>query len=190
MRKLRKEVFDVLTTNSHGDFINIGLLLKEVSTKQWPAEIREVLETAKAGTNREDTIAREIARCNDTLSAQEIRDLNTLLLWVLASKSPLAVATLDAILFLPKNETSLRPLHERIRDKYSSFFHLDEVFGSAGESGYLVSLVSDSIRDYFEAQSSTLEAAAVDQSKISDSEVKIVRRFLTSVCDQELYEKF
>ena len=186
---LRKEVFDVLTTEARGDFINIDLLLKEISTKQWPAEIREVLANAKAGSNRSDTIAREIQRCNDTLSAQEIRDLNTMLLWVISAKSALKVSTLSAILFLKNNESSLRPLHERIREKYSSFFHLDEVYGSEGESGYLVSLVSDSIRDYFKASDPALQSGD-DNAKILESEVKIVRRFLTSVCDQDLYNKF
>ena len=189
IKSLRKEVFDVLTTEAHGDFINIDLLLKEISTKQWPAEIREVLANAKAGSNRSDTIAREIQRCNDTLSAQEIRDLNTMLLWVIFAKSALKVSTLSAILFLKNNESSLRPLHERIREKYSSFFHLDEVYGSEGESGYLVSLVSDSIRDYFSTQESNFETSD-ENGKILESEVKIVRRFLTSVCDQELYTKF
>ena len=189
IKTLRQEVFDVLTTEAKGDFVNIDLLLKEISTKQWPAEIRAVLEKAKAGSNRSETIAREIERCNDTLSAQEIQDLNTMLTWVLAAKSPLRVGQLSAILFLKNGESSLRPLHERIREKYSSFFHLDEVYGIEAEAGYLVSLVSDSIRDYFKAQDSEVQSGD-DNTKILESEVKIVRRFLTSVCDQELYNKF
>ena len=187
LKAMRQEVFDVLTTEARGDFVNIELLLKEISTKQWPAEIRGVLANAKAGKNRSDTIAREIARCNDTLSAQEIRDLNAMLLWVLNSKQPLKVSTLSGVLFLKNNESSLRPLHERIREKYSSFFQLDEVYGSAGESGYLVSLVSESIRDYFKSQDADLVLQSPGHDKVQESEVKIVRRFLASVCDEELY---
>jgi len=189
IKTLRQEVFDVLTTEAHGDFVNIDLLLKEISTKQWPAEIREVLANAKAGARRSDTIAREITRCNDTLLGQEIRDLNTLLLWVLSAKRPMRVSELNGVLFLKNSETSLRPLHERIRDKYSSFFHMDKVVSNEGPSGWLVSLVSDSIRDYFKAQESNV-AAEGDAGKLQENEVKIVRRFLNSVCDQELYDKF
>ncbi|ETN43323.1 uncharacterized protein HMPREF1541_02482 [Cyphellophora europaea CBS 101466] len=185
VKKLRQEVFSTLTTNVKGDFVHAGLLLKEISTKQWPAEIREVLASAQHGGQRSDTIAREVTRCDSTLSAQQIRDLNVLLLWVMSARQTLTIDELEATLFLSNRESSLRSLRDQIHEKYSTFFHLDETLSSTR-----VSLSSDSIRQYFAEASRHEQLAVLTSSRIQEVEVKIVKRFLSSVCDEELYAKF
>ena len=190
MRNLRDEVFNSLSESARGDFVNVDLLLKEVGTKQWPAKIREVLATAEAGFQRSNTIAREVARCNDILSSQEIRDLNTLLLWVISAKRTLTVKELNAALFLENKESSLRPLHAQISDRYSAFFHVNDEENNEGANGYSVSLSSDSIRDHFKGNQGQETDVLATTGKVQDSEVRIIRRFLSSVCDQELYTKF
>lgn len=192
IKKLRQEIFTSLTTSTDGDFVNLGLLLKEISSKVWPAEIRQVLASATGGAQRSDTIAREVTRCNNTLSAQEIRDLNVLLLWVMCARRTLRVSELDAVLYLANGETPLRSLREQIMQKYSAFFHVDPAHDAGSDSGrgWLVSLSSDSIRQYFTDSAKHTTQSHLESTKIQEAEVKIVRRFLSSVCDEELYSKF
>lgn len=185
VKELRTEVFTALVGTVKGDFVHASLLLKEISTKQWPSEIRSILEEAKKGGQRSDTIAREVARCNSVLSPQEIRDLNVLLLWVAAAGRSLTISELESVLYLSKGESSLRSLRDQIEEKYSAFFHLDENSGEVR-----VSLSSEPIRQYFAEASERDHNATQASSKIQDSEIKIVRRFLASVCDEELYAKF
>jgi tetratricopeptide (TPR) repeat protein len=185
IKDLRSEVYSALVTIIEGDFVHASLLLNEISTKQWPSEIRDLLAQARQGGQRADTIAREVARCNTILSAQEIRDLNVLLLWVACAGKALTVSELEAILFLSKGENSLRPLRDQLQEKYAAFFHIDESSGSAR-----VSLSSDPIRQYFAEASEQGRLASQTSNKVNESEVKIVRRFLASVCDEELYAKF
>lgn len=185
VKQLRKEVFHALVQTVAGDFVHASLLLNEISTKQWPTEIREILANAKQGAQRSDTIAREVARCNSVLSPREIRDLNVLLLWVSCAERSLTIAELESVLFLAKGESSLRSLRDQIQDKYSAFFHIDEASGSPR-----VALSSEPIREYFAEASEQEQLAAQTSHKIQDSEVKILRHFLASVCDNELYTKF
>lgn len=73
VKSLREEILDGLAKRTNGDFINIGLLLDELSTKQRPGEIRDII--SRSGENRSDTIVRTIAALNETLSNEDISDL-------------------------------------------------------------------------------------------------------------------
>ncbi|KIX04226.1 uncharacterized protein Z518_07780 [Rhinocladiella mackenziei CBS 650.93] len=187
VQNLRQEIFANLSEGANGDFINVDLLLKEIGTKRWPAEIREVLANK---TQRSDTIAREIKRCNQTLHPRDIRDLNTLLTWVMSSKRTLTVGELEAVLFLKNRETPLRPLYDQIRSQYSAFFNVDRA-NQLEHKNALVTMVSDSISEYFRnlGHSEQQEASSY-KGKIHPSEVKIIRHFLEKVCEEDLYDKF
>ena len=191
IQALREDIFLELSEGAHGDFINVDLILKEIGTKQWPSEIREVLLNARSANQRSDTIDREIQRCNQSLAAQEIRDLSALLLWVICSEKPLTVKELKAVLYLQNEESSLQPLYKQIQDRYSAFFHLEDVDDdSESQQNATVSLVSDSIRDYFQDRTTKQAEVAVDSNRVQESEIKIIRRFLVSVCDADLFRKF
>ncbi|KAJ5437885.1 uncharacterized protein N7458_008883 [Penicillium daleae] len=180
---LRGEILENFTRKTNGDFVNVGLLLDEISGKQRPSEIRDIL--VRAGESRSDTIFRKIDKLNETLSDEDISDLNHLLTWVMFADRPLTPAELEAVLFLKSRETSLRPLTERIRDHYSSLLCV---------TGTYVHLVSDLIEDYLRTNSDS-EGTRDDRDldtvgDVSEVEVRIVRRFLESVCDPTLFSKF
>ncbi|KAJ5392597.1 hypothetical protein N7509_008087 [Penicillium cosmopolitanum] len=183
VRSLREEVLEALTNQTNGDFVNVGLLLDEISGKQRPGEIREIL--SRSGEDRSDTIARKIEFLNESLSEEDISDLNDLLTWVLFSFRPLSLEELEAVIFLKSREPSLRPLAEKIRDQYSSVFHI---------AAARVHFVSDSIADFLRGISGPEkeedEESLKDTGDVNDSEVRIVRRFLESVCDPKLFDKF
>ncbi|GAB1217101.1 hypothetical protein ATERTT37_006324 [Aspergillus terreus] len=180
---LRSEILETLTNETKGDFVNVGLLLDEISGKQRPSEIRDIL--ARSGENRSDTIVRKMDMLNETLSDEDISDLNHLLTWVLFAARQLTPEELEAALFLKSREPSLRPLAEKIRDQYSSLLRI---------RGAYVYLVSDSIEDFLRSKSDS-EGTTDDQDSdtigdVSEAEVRIVRRFLESVCDPDLFSKF
>ncbi|EXJ81634.1 hypothetical protein A1O1_07699 [Capronia coronata CBS 617.96] len=187
VQSLRKEVYTSLCEGAYGDFINVELLLKEISTKRWPAEIREVLANK---SQRSDTIAREVKRCNQSFQARDIHDLSALLTWVMCAKRTLTVEELEAVLFLRNKEASLRSLYDQLRDRYSAFFIVEKPDYMEPNKGS-VTLVSVSIRDYFRRlPQSEQEEESNQKSKIHPSEVRILRHFLDSVCDEDLYAKF
>jgi hypothetical protein len=183
IRSLREEILEALTKQTNGDFVNVGLLLDEISGKQRPGEIREIL--SRSGENRSDTIARKIEFLNETLSEEDISDLNDLLTWVLFSFRPLSLEELEAVIFLKSREPSLRPLAEKIRDQYSSVFHI---------AAARVHFVSDSIADFLRGNAGPEkeddDESLKDTGDVNDSEVRIVKRFLESVCDPKLFDKF
>lgn len=183
VKSLRGEILEVLTKETNGDFVNVGLLLDEISGKQRPGEIREIL--SRSGENRSDTIARKIDFLNESLSEEDISDLNDLLTWVLFSFRPLTLEELETVIFLKSREPSLRPLAEKIRDQYSSVLHI---------AAARVYLVSDSIADFLRGASGQdkeeNDEGFNNTGDVNDSEVRIVRRFLESVCDPKLFDKF
>lgn len=183
VKSLRSEILDVLAKQTNGDFVNVGLLLDEISGKQRPGEIREIL--SRSGENRSDTIVRKIDYLNETLSEQDISDLNDLLTWTIFALRPLTPEELEVVIFLKSREPSLRPLAEKIRDQYSSLLQI----GAAQ-----VHLVSDSIGDFLRGDSEVDqgdgEHELVDSGDVNEAEVRIVRRFLESVCDPKLFDKF
>jgi hypothetical protein len=115
---LRGDILETLTNETKGDFVNVGLLLDEISGKKRPSEIRDIL--TRSGEDRSDTIARKMEMLNETLSDEDISDLNHLVMWVVFAEYPLTLEELEAALFLKSREPSLRPLAENIRDQYSS----------------------------------------------------------------------
>jgi hypothetical protein len=192
---LRREILQALTTQTHGDFVNVGLMLHEISGKQRPGEIRDIL--SRSGGNRSDTIARKIELLNETLSDEDISDLNDLLTWVVFALRPLTLQELEAVLFLKARESSLRPLAEKIIDQYSSLF---KVWGEPHPTTKIIPpysrvlLVSDSIEEFLRTKpdSGTAEDEQDFNSTgdVNEIEVSIVKRFLELVCDPKLFNKF
>jgi hypothetical protein len=173
LKTLREEIYNALTTMG-GDFVNVSLILQEINSKSWPAEVRHVLSELRGGV-RSDTIGREVSRCNTALTEREISDLNTLLLWVMCSRRTLRVSELEAVLFLKNGEAPLRPLRDQL-DKYEVFFHVFKASDAGPETsrGWLVSLSSDSIRQYFGEAARQEDLSSLSTNKVQEAEVKIV----------------
>ncbi|KAJ5360801.1 Tetratricopeptide-like helical [Penicillium concentricum] len=192
---LQHEILQNLKTNTHGDFVNIGLLLHEISGKQRPSEIRDIL--SRSGGKRSDTITRKIQRLNETLNEEDISDLNVLLTWIIFGRIGQTLNQLEALLFLKAGESSLRPLAEKINDQYSSLLQIEgephPITKIIPTSSYVV-IVSESIDEFLrmdDQSDNPEEASDLDlNGDINESEVRIVRRFLESVCDPSLFSKF
>jgi hypothetical protein len=169
MQKLREQVFEAVTNGAHGDFVKTGMTLEEISTKSKPSEIRTVL--VNAGEPRTEVIKNQIKRLQVELKETDVQDLNVLLAWVTRARRSLTLSELDMILYKRNGERSFR-FEQQIRDKYSVLFRISE--------GDKVKLLSPSIIEYLADQT----------APIIPAEVNIVRRFLKSVCDDDLYGRF
>ncbi|CAI7615078.1 unnamed protein product [Penicillium pancosmium] len=195
---LKKEILETLLKEAHGDFINMGILLNQIGDKQRPGEIRDIL--SRSGENRSNTIAREVERLNESLGEDNISDLNELLVWVMNARCPLMLCELEAVLYVKNGELSLRSLQDEINGRFSAMFCIEGEIDSKTKSmppTATVSLVSNSIEEYFRAKSASEEAEADygqlelnNTGDVVESEVKIVRRFLNLVCDPKLFKKF
>jgi hypothetical protein len=83
----------------------------------------------------------------------------------------------------------LRSLYDQLRDRYSAFFIVDKPDNEEPNKAS-VTLVSDSIREYFRrVAQSEQEEENNQKGKIHPAEIKIIRHFLDSVCDEDLYAK-
>ncbi|KAK2880197.1 hypothetical protein FQN49_000471 [Arthroderma sp. PD_2] len=178
--ELRDLVKAGLTKGSQGDYFQLNYLLTEISKKRRKKEIQEVLE--HAGEDREATIGREIDRLNRTLGHEDIQDLVELLGWVMDAKRPPLLKTLEGVLVVKNGESSLMPLEEQIRSKYSSLLEIAEYD--------TVLLSSKAILEYFKKQTKQATNEAITKTELHEAEVSIVKRFLNSVCDKELFDKF
>lgn len=194
-QKRRDGILTALTENAKGDFFSVNLLLKQISEKRRPAEMLEVLATFQ-GENRFDTIARTIGELNKTLDSHDIVDLNELLAWVLSSFRPMTLQELETILLLTngQNKTSLQPLAESINERYSKLFTIliDPTTNKISELS-TVKIVSSSIEEYFRQTTEEQEKNPRQLAKVGsvhESEVRIVKHFLRTVCDPELFQKF
>jgi hypothetical protein len=193
--KLKQEILEGLVKEAHGDYINIGLLLNGIIDKKRTGESRDIV--SRSGEKRSDTIARKIQELNQTLGEDNISDLNELLVWVMNAPRRLQLHELEAVLFLKNGKPSLRPLADEIKDKYSALFHIQGELDPKTNTMDLrakVELVSDSIEEYFRVTASNEEmTSSREWNTIGDgteSEVRIVQRFLDLICDSKLYKKF
>lgn len=74
---MRTRLRHALSQGAPGDYVKLDYKLTEISTKRRRKGIVEVLE--HAGEDRQDTIAREVERLNETLGQEDIHDFNELL---------------------------------------------------------------------------------------------------------------
>ncbi|RAH71167.1 uncharacterized protein BO66DRAFT_419801 [Aspergillus aculeatinus CBS 121060] len=199
-RALRSQVMEALTAKAHGDFINAGLLLDEVGVQQRPGDIRAILSRS-GSSNHQDTIARKIARLSETLRKTDITDLNEILTWMMYAPDRVLLAQLETVLLLKNGERSLKPLWMIITDHYSALISVVGVARGDVKKGFppysRVVFASDVVKQFFrhraeaKAQKKAIlhEPASSLPEQVTEGEIRIVRRFLESVCDPDLFRK-
>ncbi|KAI9702198.1 MAG: hypothetical protein M1820_006280 [Bogoriella megaspora] len=171
-----------------GNFLLADIKLREIGSKNEPEEILEIIErTKKQGASLNDSIVEDIRECNRTLNTREIQNLNTMLLWIIYTRWDLQVNELESILFIQQGKSSLQPLANEIRDKFSAFLKMDN---NEDEQNAYVTLKHDSIADYFtdiSARNQSLDTP--DIQPISKGEIRMVQHFIRKLCEQEMYDK-
>ncbi|KAF3169850.1 hypothetical protein EYR41_001342 [Orbilia oligospora] len=141
--ELQSEILSVLTSEADGMFLWADLMLKEISTKNREALIRESLQNLPKGLP--DTYERMFHVFSEALidEPDQIKDLNELLLWVGFASRPPSLAELEVILELRYGDGGrLIDLHDEITKKYASFFTISNIQydTSGGNTGTGLSL--------------------------------------------------
>ncbi|KAK2616359.1 hypothetical protein QQS21_000793 [Conoideocrella luteorostrata] len=185
---LRQQIVKALVDGAAGDFVKLRYNLLDIGSQHRVSSIEETLR--HAAEDRIETIGREISSLNNSLSAEDIDDLNTLLEWVIGGAgvgTPFTVETLEQVLLFKNGQKSLISLKDQISQDYSGVFSIVRELAT-GKSH--VALRSSSLQDYFKKQRQDFETAMAENAPIHPKEMAIVRRVLKMACDEELYDKF
>ncbi|QVM11257.1 hypothetical protein D8B26_005911 [Coccidioides posadasii str. Silveira] len=180
IQELKERIRTELTHGAQGDFFKLNYMLTEISKKRRRKEIEEVLE--HADEDRQATIAREIERLRQALGDEDIEDLNEVLIWVIGAMVWPLLTTLESALFIKNGESSLTPLENQVREKYSALLEVSEY--------QTLAVTSQSIIEYFRAKAQQAAEDKATHTALHESEIAIVKRFLRNFCDDELFNKF
>ena len=187
VRDLKAQVCSGLLEAVNGNFLLADTKLREISSKYDAEEVLQIVERTKEGANMNDSIREDIHQANRTLNAREMGNLNTLLLWVMYAEWWLQNYELESILFVQQGRSSLQPLYNEIRDKFSAFFELNS---EADWQFFSVNLKHDSIKEYFENLSEERHSAETTATKtLTKGEIFMVKHFVEKLCEQDIYER-
>ena len=189
--KIKEEVIQGLMAIEKKNFTNLDYILRSISRTSVPSEISELIDRAKKGEGITESIREEVRRLNTNLSAHDKQELNEMLLWVMYAARPLTVRELDTVLSLTRSEQSFQDLYEQIFEKYRALLSINKALDSDDNQDTKVVLFSEHVRTYFEKASAVQQEGSGSQDGgVNKSEVQILKRFLRTVCDDDLYYKF
>jgi fungal STAND N-terminal Goodbye domain len=179
--ELRRLIRIDLPKQAQGDFFKVRYSLDAISKERWAEGITRIL--SEAGEDRDTILRKEIVKCNEKLSTEDIEDLNELLAWVVFGQWWLTVEQLETALFLRHDKTSLQPLKNKLNKEFSKFFEVDK--------DGVVSINTD-MKDLVTKANEEIEPRVKELAPgmISENEIKMVKKFLWTFCDQDVFEKF
>ncbi|KAI0394939.1 hypothetical protein F5Y17DRAFT_234248 [Xylariaceae sp. FL0594] len=194
----REVIKNELRDKCAGDYFKLNTSLSALAKVDLIEDVREVLE--EAGRPRTDQIRAEIRRLNNTRTLKEINEINEIILWVDSGRWFFPPEAMDSILsvkhrassatdetaFLPT--ISLLPLAQKLREKYTLFSITD-----SGVIDWRNSEIKGHIPTKGAQQDDTirLDGSSPSPSQvIQESEISIVRHFLTNVCPPDLFRRF
>ena len=188
--ELKGRIKAKLSEGARGDYSALDYRLDDISRSRTVRQVEEILE--RASESRTQEIAREISQLNDTLSKDEIREVNEILLWYSASFKYFNVKQFEAILSLKAETQSLISLEKQIRDRYSGLFDIDE--------DKMVTLRTDDITEYLTQSNEQNDAKENGSGRSSNAtfeegEVSLVKRILkihfnTVFGGEDVYQRF
>ena len=169
-------------------FRDVEGFLDQISKAQRPKDIQDLLQTAKSGVN---SVLDRLEKCN-ALPQEDVQDLNQLLEWTITAIDDPTLTQLEAVLHTRRARqatSSFRPLRERIQSEFTGLFSL---IGREDDRNPRVQIGSEILEEHFRklTEENHGDSQQLSEMPITELEVKIVRRFLRNLCDEELYTKF
>ncbi|KAL2858593.1 hypothetical protein BJY01DRAFT_230757 [Aspergillus pseudoustus] len=173
---IRQKVHDKLL--ARGNYYLINNDLQEISRLDYDEEIFDFLD------GRHDSLTvridRDIQQLNTHRTDRERKEINTMIRWITFARERMSAERMKTVLQLEKEATSLRPLEERLTQKFL-LFEIDN-------DGY-ISFRSDQIAEKLKERSRNLSKREKDNTVVQNGEVDIVRHFFKTVCPPNLIEK-
>ncbi|KAL3440573.1 hypothetical protein BJX65DRAFT_314651 [Aspergillus insuetus] len=174
----RRRIHSKLLNTSEGNHYTINTLLSEIKDLDYVEKIVEVLDGPR--DNLGDRIDKDIRRLEQSRTVHELQEINTLILWIMFSREQLTAEKMKAVLRFAVDATSLRPLEERLSQKFLLFEINNEGYvGFRSEQN--LSKIPQSDRNGSDHQK--------NPTAVQESKVAVVKHFLKTVCPPQLMQK-
>ena len=183
---LRCEIRTQLPKQAQGSFFKVQYSLDAIRKEKWEDGIRKIL--GEADEDKATKLRKEIGIANEQLSTEDIEDLNELLAWVVFGQSPLQVDHLQTALCLRHDKKYLQPLKSRLDDEYERFFEISDE-GIVVVNNDLIDFITKPESDKGKQKSSSKPGESTAVS-ISTAEISMVRKFLRTFCEDDVFLKF
>jgi hypothetical protein len=174
----RRKIHSKLLDTSEGNYYTINTLLSEIKGLDYVEQMIEVLDGPR--DNLGDRIDKDIRRLEQSLTVHELQEINTLILWIMFSREQLTADKMKAVLRFAVDATSLRPLEERLSQKFLLF--------EINNEGY-VGFRSEQILSKIPERGRNVSDRQKDGTVVQESEVAVVKHFLKTVCPPQLMQK-
>ena len=168
--QLKERVRTQLAKGARGAYSRLLYLLDDLVNVQNTNQIEDILE--RANQTLSEIIANKVNALNNSLSNDEISEVNTLLDWVYASFGVLKVGACEGVLSLKADSRSLG-LEDRIRNKYFELFSVSEDKALTLRAG-----VEEYLEQSSESTTAPTEANRRAPSAIQGAEVALVKKVL------------
>ena len=162
-----------------GDFKLLLSKLNEIKGAGTFKAVKNVI--ARAEEDRLQTLARTITSLNDVLTAEELAELNVVLLWVLKGFALKSVKLLQTVVYLKTGEDYR--LKEQIATIFSPLLRLDD------QNGVVPIFSTGDMCKALAKYETPLAKAESGQDTVQKCEIDIVQYFLKANCSPELYRK-
>ncbi|KAF7196162.1 hypothetical protein HII31_02563 [Pseudocercospora fuligena] len=162
-----------------GDFKLLLSKLNEIKGAGTFKAIKNVV--ARADEDRLQTLARAITSLNDVLTAEELAELNVVLLWVLKGFALKSVKLLQTVVYLKTGEDYR--LKEQISTIFSPLLRLDD------QNDVVPIFSTGDMCKALAKDETPVAKAESSRDTVQKCEVDIVQYFLKANCSPELYRK-
>ncbi|KAJ6098213.1 hypothetical protein N7499_002587 [Penicillium canescens] len=175
---VRKMIQDSLCEKIKDSYHRINMDLDRLDPLETEEEIRESLHGA--GRTLAQHVQDEIKNLNMTRTSKELAEINEIILWLDFAKERMSPEIMTAVLHVKNKGASLRPLQDRLKDKFRLFEINDDGFVDFRATDMSVRIQER--RDVAQGQQKSIQA-------VSKNEVDIVNHFLRTVCPSDLLDK-
>jgi hypothetical protein len=110
--KYKERIAEKLRENMKGDFAWMTIVLEKLRSKHYLPDIERILLDTK--NRRKDQIKSEVEHLNRSLSVEEIKEINEIILWVITSEVTPTLDDMSAVLSFSSHTESLMPLRRRL----------------------------------------------------------------------------
>ncbi|KAJ0419501.1 hypothetical protein BJY00DRAFT_313892 [Aspergillus carlsbadensis] len=173
-RKIHSKLLDT----SEGNYYTINTLLSEITDLDYVEQMIEILDGPRDSLGAR--IDKDIRRLEQSRTVHELKEINTVILWIMFAREPLTAEKMKAVLRFEMDATSLRPLEERLSQKFLLF--------EVNNEGY-VGFRSEQIIEKIPERGHNAADRRNDETVVQESEVAVVRHFLKTVCPPQLMQK-
>ncbi|GFF30246.1 hypothetical protein IFM61606_10501 [Aspergillus udagawae] len=175
---IRREIHAKLLAITKGNFYLMNRYLNDISGLDYDQEMFDVLDAPHDSLT--DRIDKDIHRLNKDRTDSELREINTIILWITFARERMTAEKMKAVLQFENKATSLRPLEERLSQKFL-LFEIDN-------DGY-VAFKSEQIAEKIPPRARNISEREKDNTIVQTREVDIVRHFFKTVCPPQLVDK-